>query len=95
MHSFEVHGLIMHDGGDAGGRGVWLRVIGTSSHRCCSVACRLVLCDYWALAHHVGRHLEELTDLGRQRAGQHSLVQILGWGRESKHESEQLACVVH
>ena len=44
----------------------------------------------WALAHHVGRHLGELTDLGGQGAAELVGTQILGWGGErTKHESVQ------
>ena len=60
----------------------------------------LVVASAWALAHHVGRHLGELTDLGRQRAAEAVGVQRLGWGGErAKHESVYVchttACVDH
>ena len=42
----------------------------------------LVVVGAWALAHHVGRHLSELTELGWQRAAEAVFVQILGWGGE-------------
>ena len=43
------------------------------------VVCVLVVVGAWALAHHVGRHLGELTDLGRQRAVEAVVGQRLGW----------------
>ena len=49
-----------------------------------------VVASAWALAHHVGRHLGDLTDLGWQRAAEAVGVQFLGWGGErTKHESVQ------
>ena len=50
----------------------------------------LVNVGAWALAHHLGSHLHELTDLGWQRAAEAVGVQFLGWGGErTKHESVQ------
>ena len=50
----------------------------------------LVVASAWALAHHDGRHLAEVTNLGRQRAVEAVGVQILRWGGErTKHESVQ------
>ena len=42
----------------------------------------LVVVGAWALAHHVGRHLGELTDLGGQGAAEAVVIQPLGWGAE-------------
>ena len=42
----------------------------------------LVVVGAWALAHHVGLHLNELTDLGGQGAAEAVALQILGWGGE-------------
>ena len=36
----------------------------------------------WALAHHVVRHLGELTDLGGQGAAEAVALQNLGWGAQ-------------
>ena len=86
MHSFEARELIVHDDGD--GRDVWLRVIGRSL--IVNVVRVLVVVGAWALAHHVVRHLGELTDLGWQRAAEAVGVQTLGWGGErepDRHES--------
>ena len=70
--------MIGHDDGD--GRDVKLCMNDRSSHRCCLRV--LVVASAWALAHHVGRHLAELTDLGRQRAVEAVGVQNLnGVGR--------------
>ena len=47
------------------------------------------------VAHHVRRHLGQLTDLGRQRAAEAVGVQVLGWGGErTKHESVQWRVVI-
>ena len=47
-----------------------------------SVCSFLLLALAWALAHHVLRHLGELTDLGGQCAVEAVGVQKLGWGGE-------------
>ena len=59
---------------------MWLRVLGRSL--IVNVVRVLVVVGAWALAHHAGRHLDELTDLGRQRAAELVGVQPLGWGGE-------------
>ena len=55
-----------------------------------NVVCVLVVVSAWALAHHCGCHLGELTELGGQRAAEAVVAQILGWGGEgTRHESVQ------
>ena len=41
-----------------------------------------------ALAHHVGLHLGELTNLGRQGAAEAVTAQTLGWGGERTNMSQ-------